>query len=202
MKTKNLIGLDSENAQQVVNLLNELLANYQIYYQNLRGFHWNVRGNRFFVLHAKFEELYNDAIEKVDEIAERILTLGGVPLHSYAAYTKVATLKAKENVTDGDACLRAVVEDVQVLLKQEREILSVAAEIGDDGTQDVFSSFALLCVTRYTPVNTSKAAIGLSQLNTSCPIRIAIMEAMIGCKLLYILAVVGRIRFKAIGTRK
>ena len=64
------------------------------------------------------------------------------------------------------------------------------------------SSFALLCVTRYTPVNTSKAAIGLSQLNTSCPIRIAIMEAMIGCKLLYILAVVGRIRFKAIGTRK
>ena len=68
MKTKNLIGLDSENAQQVVNLLNELLANYQIYYQNLRGFHWNVRGNRFFVLHAKFEELYNDAIEKVDEI--------------------------------------------------------------------------------------------------------------------------------------
>ena len=127
MKTKNLIGLDSENAQQVVNLLNELLANYQIYYQNLRGFHWNVRGNRFF--------------EKVDEIAERILTLGGVPLHSYAAYTKVATLKAKENVTDGDACLRAVVEDVQVLLKQEREILSVAAEIGDDGTQDVFSSY-------------------------------------------------------------
>ena len=141
MKTKNLIGLDSENAQQVVNLLNELLANYQIYYQNLRGFHWNVRGNRFFVLHAKFEELYNDAIEKVDEIAERILTLGGVPLHSYAAYTKVANFKAKENVTDGDACLRAVVEDVQVLLKQEREILSVAAEIGDDGTQDVFSSY-------------------------------------------------------------
>lgn len=141
MKTTNLIGLDLEKSQQVVNLLNELLANYQIYYQNLRGFHWNVRGNRFFVLHAKFEELYNDAIEKVDEIAERILTLGGVPLHSYAAYAKVATLKAKENVTDGDACLRAVVEDVQVLLKQERELLSLAAESGDEGTQDVFSSY-------------------------------------------------------------
>lgn len=141
MKTTNLIGLDSEKSQQVVNLLNELLANYQIYYQNLRGFHWNVRGNRFFVLHAKFEELYNDAIEKVDEIAERILTLGGVPLHSYAAYAKVATLKAKENVTDGDACLRAVVEDVQVLLRQERELLSLAAESGDEGTQDVFSSY-------------------------------------------------------------
>ncbi len=141
MKATNLIGLDTEKSQKVINLLNELLANYQIYYQNLRGFHWNVRGNRFFVLHAKFEELYNDAIEKVDEIAERVLTLGGVPLHSYAAYAKVATLEAKENVTDGDECLRGVVENIQVLLKQERELLQVAAEIGDDGTQDVFSSY-------------------------------------------------------------
>ena len=134
MKAISLIELDAEKSQKVINLLNELLANYQIYYQNLRGFHWNVRGNRFFVLHAKFEELYNDAIEKVDEIAERILTLGGVPLHSYAAYAKVATLKAKENITDGDECLRGVVDNIQVLLKQERELLNVAAEIGDDGT--------------------------------------------------------------------
>lgn len=141
MKATNLIGLDTGKSQKVINLLNELLANYQIYYQNLRGFHWNVRGNRFFVLHTKFEELYNDAIGKVDEIAERVLTLGGVPLHSYAAYAKVATLEAKENVTDGDECLRGVVENIQVLLKQERELLKVAAEIGDDGTQDVFSSY-------------------------------------------------------------
>lgn len=141
MKATNLIGLDAEKSQNVINLLNGLLANYQIYYQNLRGFHWNVRGNRFFVLHAKFEELYNEAIEKVDEIAERILTLGGVPLHSYAAYAKAATIKARENVTDGDECLKAVVENVQVLLKQERELLDAAAEIGDEGTQDVFSSY-------------------------------------------------------------
>lgn len=141
MKTTNFIGLDSEKSQKVINLLNELLANYQIYYQNLRGFHWNVKGNRFFVLHAKFEELYRDAVEKVDEIAERILTLGGVPLHSYAAYAKVATVKARENISDGDTCLRAVVEDLEVLLQQERQLLSLAAETGDDGTQDVFSSY-------------------------------------------------------------
>lgn len=141
MKATNLIGLDSEKSQQVIRILNELLANYQVYYQNVRGYHWNVRGNRFFVLHAKFEELYNDAVEKVDEIAERILTLGGVPLHSYAAYAKVATIKARENVTDGDECLKAVTEDIQVLLKQERELLSAAAEAGDEGTQDVFSSY-------------------------------------------------------------
>ena len=141
MKATNLIGLNVEQSQQVVNVLNELLANFQVYYQNLRGFHWNIRGNRFFILHAKFEELYNDAVEKVDEIAERILTLGGVPLHSYAAYAKVATLKARENVSDGDACLKAVQEDLLVLLEQERKILSLAAEIGDDGTQDLFAPY-------------------------------------------------------------
>lgn len=140
MKTKNLSDWFRE-AQQVVNHFKWVVSQLSDLLSESAWISWNVRGNRFFVLHAKFEELYNDAIEKVDEIAERILTLGGVPLHSYAAYTKVATLKAKENVTDGDACLRAVVEDVQVLLKQEREILSVAAEIGDDGTQDVFSSY-------------------------------------------------------------
>ena len=56
MKATNLIGLNVEQSQQVVNVLNELLANFQVYYQNLRGFHWNIRGNRFFILHAKFEE--------------------------------------------------------------------------------------------------------------------------------------------------
>lgn len=76
MKTTDFIGLNAEQSKKEIELLNSLLANFQIYYQNLRGFHWNVKGNRFFVLHAKFEELYNDAIEKVDELAERILTLG------------------------------------------------------------------------------------------------------------------------------
>ena len=141
MKTTNFIGLDAEKSQKTVQLLNELLANYQIYYQNLRGFHWNVKGNRFFVLHAKFEELYNDAIGKVDEVAERILTLGGVPLHSYGAYAKVASLKAVENVSEGDECLKHVLENISVLIRQEREILAIAGEAGDDGTQDLLTPY-------------------------------------------------------------
>lgn len=141
MKTQNFIGLDSENSQKVVDSLNSLLANFQIYYQNLRGFHWNVKGKRFFTLHAKFEELYNDAIGKADEIAERILTLGGVPFHSYAAYAKAASLKARENISNGDECLKIIAEDILVLLQQERELLHLAAETGDNGTQDVCSSY-------------------------------------------------------------
>lgn len=141
MKTTDVIGLNAEQAQKVAEGLNQLLANFQIYYQNLRGFHWNVKGNRFFVLHAKFEELYNDAVEKVDELAERILTLGHTPLHSYAAYAKVASLKAVENVSDGDECLKAVLDNLSVLIGQEREILALAAEAGDDGTQDLLTPY-------------------------------------------------------------
>lgn len=141
MKTIDVIGLNAQKSQQVAESLNQLLANFQVYYQNLRGFHWNVKGNRFFVLHAKFEELYNDAVEKVDELAERILTLGHTPLHSYAAYARVASLKAVENVSDGDACLQAVLNDLAVLIKQEREIIALASEAGDDGTQDLLTPY-------------------------------------------------------------
>ena len=141
MKTIDVIGLNAQKSQQVAESLNQLLANFQVYYQNLRGFHWNVKGNRFFVLHAKFEELYNDAVEKVDELAERILTLGHTPLHSYAAYARVASLKAVENVSDGDACLQAVLNDLAVLIRQDREIIALASEAGDDGTQDLLTPY-------------------------------------------------------------
>lgn len=141
MKTIELIGLNAEKTQKVAEALNSLLADFQVYYQNVRGFHWNVKGNRFFVLHAKFEELYNDAVEKVDEIAERILTLGQTPLHSYAAYAKAASLKAVENASDGDECLRHVAENISVLIRREREILALAEEAGDDGTQDLITPY-------------------------------------------------------------
>jgi len=87
MKT-NSLGLPVKETKVLVAELNILLANFQVYYQNLRGLHWNIRGKRFFDLHVKFEELYNDAQLKVDLIAERVLTLGGVPLHSFDDYIK------------------------------------------------------------------------------------------------------------------
>ena len=77
---KNSIGIDKEQASKLSRELNDLLANYQLFYQNLRGLHWNIKGKEFFELHLKFEELYEDAVIKVDEIAERILTLEGDPL--------------------------------------------------------------------------------------------------------------------------
>lgn len=141
MKTKNLIGLDVEKSKQLVEHLNDLLANYQLYYQNVRCFHWNVKGRGFFQLHAKFEEYYNDAIEKIDEIAERVLTLEGTPLHAYSAYMKVAEIKEVTGVSNGLECVKHIMDSLVILIRKEREILALAAEAGDDGTQDMINPY-------------------------------------------------------------
>jgi starvation-inducible DNA-binding protein len=80
----NGIGLNDTEAKKLAEKLSELLANYSIFYQNTRGFHWNIKGEKFFELHLKFEELYNDLLIKIDEVAERILTLGFSPAHNYS----------------------------------------------------------------------------------------------------------------------
>src|SRR5687768_11555166 len=82
----NILGLPVKESEIIAAELNILLSNFQVYYQNLRGIHWNIRGKRFFDLHVKFEELYNDAQLKIDMIAERVLTLGGIPLHTLEDY--------------------------------------------------------------------------------------------------------------------
>ncbi len=72
-----------------------------MFYQNLRGLHWNIKGREFFELHLKFEELYDDAFLKIDEIAERILTLEGQPLHTFSDYLSTSKIKAEKGVTNG-----------------------------------------------------------------------------------------------------
>ena len=70
MNTLKYLGLNSEKVAPVVKALSQLLADYQVFYANLRGFHWNVRGKGFFMLHEHYENLYNDTANKVDEVAE------------------------------------------------------------------------------------------------------------------------------------
>lgn len=98
--TASQIGLDNAQVKELIEKLNDLLANYQVFYQNVRGFHWNIRGQKFFELHVKFEELYNDMHTKIDEIAERILTLGGTPLHTFEDYTSISKVKVLKNASE------------------------------------------------------------------------------------------------------
>jgi starvation-inducible DNA-binding protein len=137
----NAIGLDKKKSKKLADKLNELLANYQIYYMNMRGFHWNIKGDKFFELHVKFEEMYNDLFLKIDEIAERVLTLGHTPLHSFSDYQKMAELKELKDVTEGKKCVEGVLSGFQVLLKLQREILDLSDDAGDEGTNAMMSDY-------------------------------------------------------------
>ncbi|WP_234408706.1 Dps family protein [Marinilabilia salmonicolor] len=114
---------------------------FKLFYQNLRGFHWNVKGKMFFTLHNKFEELYDDAAEKVDEVAERILTLGGTPLHTFEDYLKTSKIAVIKDENDGMKLVEATLENLSTLIKIERELLEVAEKADDEGTNALASDF-------------------------------------------------------------
>ena len=139
--TTNQIGLNTKQSNNLAQELNVLLANYQMFYQNLRGFHWNIQGPSFFELHVKFEELYNDAVMKVDEIAERILTLGETPHHTFTAYLEHSTIKEAANVKDGEGTVSTTLANLKTLLEMERKILDLSGEAGDEGTNSQMSDY-------------------------------------------------------------
>ena len=136
------ISLDEKKEKPVVDHLNELLANYHIHYQKVRGCHWNVKGNNFFTLHLKFEELYTVALTTIDELAERILTLGKSPYSTFADYIKESTIEEINTIGLKDtAMVKAIVQDMATLIKMERDLLEITADAGDDGTNDMINRF-------------------------------------------------------------
>jgi starvation-inducible DNA-binding protein len=141
MKNLNSIGLDEAKCKKLAVLLNELLANYSIFYQNTRGYHWNIKGEKFFELHLKFEELYNDLLLKIDEVAERILTLGYTPNHNYSDYSKVATIKESKQVSNGLKAVGDVLDSFKVIIGIQRNLLSLSADAGDEGTNALMSDY-------------------------------------------------------------
>jgi len=140
MKT-NKIGLNQDNAKILAEKLNVLLANYSLFYQNTRGYHWNIKGERFFELHLKFEELYNDLFIKIDEVAERILTLGYTPEHSYDQYSKYSTIKVSEKISDGLVAMSNILESFKTVVILQREILTISSDAEDEGTNALMSDY-------------------------------------------------------------
>ena len=136
-----VLGLDREKVAGLKESLNELLANFQVYYQNLRGLHWNIKGKSFFELHVKFEELYADSQEKIDMIAERILTLEGTPLHTFKDYIDLSKVPVGKDVSNDRESVELIVNSLIILIEIERKILSQSAEADDEGTNAMMSDF-------------------------------------------------------------
>lgn len=137
----NYLGLNQEQVANTGKALNQLLANYQLYYQNLRNFHWNITGENFFDLHEKFEELYEDARVEIDEIAERLLTLRLRPLSTISAYLESAKVKEAGKVLDSQKMVKTILENHQILIADMRTIISRANKVEDEGTIDMIGGF-------------------------------------------------------------
>lgn len=141
MNSLNTIGLEKQGCVALIERLNTLLASYQILYMNTRGFHWNVAGADFFEMHLKFEEQYNDLLLKVDEIAERILTLGGTPWHSFSTYIKHSKIDEVTQVTASKAGISHIVDSYSMLIREQREIMTLASELNDEGTTALMGDY-------------------------------------------------------------
>lgn len=136
------ISLNEQEVKPVVDLLNDYLANYHIHYQKLRGCHWNIKGQNFFTLHVKFEELYTNAQQTIDEIAERVLTLGKPPHSRFQDYIEESSIKEINTIGMPDLeMVDALLDDMAKLIEMERVLLMATEEAGDDGTNDMVNRF-------------------------------------------------------------
>jgi starvation-inducible DNA-binding protein len=141
MSKLNSIGLDATKSKHLAEKLGLLLANYSIFYQNVRGYHWNIKGEKFFELHLKFEELYTDLQLKVDEVAERILTLGHAPNHNYSEYKKLSKIKESNEVSDGKKAVADVLTSFEIIISLQRDLLKLSGKIDDEGTNALMSDY-------------------------------------------------------------
>lgn len=141
MKNSSIVGLKEADCKKIAEKLNVLLANYSIFYQNTRGAHWNIKGNDFFTLHLKFEELYDGLILKIDEIAERILTLGYQPHHNFSDYQKLSTIQESKEVSNGNKCILNILESFKTIIDIQRDLLEITDKARDEGTNAQMSGY-------------------------------------------------------------
>lgn len=137
----NYLGIDKKKLSETVKQLNQLLANYHVYYQNLRNFHWNVDGENFFDLHVQFEALYTDARLKIDEIAERILTLRYRPTSNMSEYLQNSEITEAGKVATDREMVSIVLENHTKLIHSMRNVLKAADESADEGSIDMVAGF-------------------------------------------------------------
>lgn len=127
---------------QTVDPLNRLLADYQVHYQRLRAYHWNVRGPMFYALHAEFEAQYLATAEKVDAIAERVSALGGMPLSTFAEVLSQARLSEDDATGDANEMVGRLLEDLATLDSNLRDGCKVASEHDDSATLNLLEGYA------------------------------------------------------------
>lgn len=137
----NYLNIDNQKVLQVVSELNVLLADYHVHYQKLRNFHWNILGKNFFDLHNRFEEMYNDTRVKIDEVAERIVTLKYHPISKLSDYIEVSRIKESSPLLTDEEMVADIINDNKIILEQLGKIIKRATKAKDKGTLDLMGAY-------------------------------------------------------------
>lgn len=129
-------------SKDLLNKLNEYLANQQIMYIKLHNLHWYVKGRSFFTLHAKLEELYNQTAQIMDDVAERLLALGGSPVASLKKALAISSVKELEDTPiSSDDTIKNLISDVEYWIRDTKEIVKLAEDDDDGATVDQFNGY-------------------------------------------------------------
>lgn len=127
-------------SKELIQEMNKQVSTWSVMYAKLHNYHWFVKGPQFFTLHAKFEELYNEATEHMDEIAERILTLGGEPTATLKEHLEQSVVSEANGTEKANGMVQALVDDFDKIMKSLKKGMDLAAKDQDDMTEDLLNS--------------------------------------------------------------
>ncbi|MEH6941796.1 Dps family protein [Bacillus sp. JJ722] len=125
-------------SNQLHPLMNQQLTNWTVLYTKLHNYHWYVKGANFFTLHAKFEEFYTETATYIDEIAERLLTIGGQPIATLKETLETATIEEANGTEQADEMVKIILQDFAKIANEIDELLEVAENANDEETADLF----------------------------------------------------------------
>ena len=121
----------------VASALNKQVANWNVLYAKLHQYHWYVKGPHFFTLHEKFEELYNEAASHLDELAERLLAIGGRPVGTLSESLKLASVKEGSETETAEEMVAAVARDFALIRDELKQAIKTAEAEDDEVTGDL-----------------------------------------------------------------
>ncbi|SFA39778.1 starvation-inducible DNA-binding protein [Parageobacillus thermantarcticus] len=124
-------------AKQLTDIVNKQIANWSVLYIKLHNYHWYVKGSQFFTLHEKFEQLYNEAALHIDELAERLLALGGAPVATMKECLEQSSVKEATGQETAEQMVATIVSDFETMIEELKEGMQVADEVGDETTGDM-----------------------------------------------------------------
>ncbi len=130
--------------EKVLNSLNSLLADLNVFFRKLQNYHWNVEGKDFFIVHEKLEEYYDSIFKQIDEVAEHILILGGQPLGTLKDYTEITKLQEAENKKiKSNVIFDNIIKDFSSILADVMNIKKEADELNQYGTSSLMDEYIL-----------------------------------------------------------